>query len=385
MGKANRSPVKAGALFAAALAILLGAAAGPAFADARSESLIRQARRAAAGARTLEADLLVTQTAGRKAHRFTGQVRLMKPNYARIRLTGFPGGDQTVISDGTTLYRVNESRKEYSEAPSPPGGQGLYGIGGAAAPEAAFFAPERIAAGGTHTYAGTKTIEGKPYHVVEIAANQPPRSRRLYFGASGLPEGAELIFAAGDKPRTQMLWLKNVRLDVPMKAEEFRFTPPAGYKAPAAGPAGGAPPSEAASAPAFDLPRAGGGQVRLSELLKGRKALLLNFWFHDCEPCRVELPRLQKLYEELGPKGLEVAAINHGDPEPLVRDFARQHGVKFRLALGGKSETSVVGKAYRVEAYPTNYLIGADGKIAWHGTGFDEPEVRAALAKLGVR
>ena len=38
--------------------------------------------------------------------------------------------------------------------------------------------------------------------------------------------------------------------------------------------------------------------------------------------------------------------------------------------------------AFGVVAYPTNYLIGPDGKIVFRATGFDETALRAALEKL---
>ncbi len=40
---------------------------------------------------------------------------------------------------------------------------------------------------------------------------------------------------------------------------------------------------------------------------------------------------------------------------------------------------------YGVQAYPTNYIVGADGTVVYRSVGFDEAGLRAALAKLGVR
>lgn len=60
----------------------------------------------------------------------------------------------------------------------------------------------------------------------------------------------------------------------------------------------------------------------------------------------------------------------------------------FRVVLGGKGGTGdyALGKAYGVQAYPTNYLVSAeDGKILWRSVGFDEAGLRAELAKLGVK
>ena len=42
-------------------------------------------------------------------------------------------------------------------------------------------------------------------------------------------------------------------------------------------------------------------------------------------------------------------------------------------------------KTYGVQAYPTNYLVTSDGKIAWRGVGFNEDALRSALEKIGVK
>jgi cytochrome c-type biogenesis protein len=39
-------------------------------------------------------------------------------------------------------------------------------------------------------------------------------------------------------------------------------------------------------------------------------ATVLNFWATWCGPCRIEMPELQKLYNELGGKGLVVLAVD---------------------------------------------------------------------------
>jgi hypothetical protein len=53
----------------------------------------------------------------------------------------------------------------------------------------------------------------------------------------------------------------------------------------------------------------------------------------------------------------------------------------------GKEQGDLEGgifKQYRVDTYPTNFLIDAEGKIVYRSIGFDEAELKAALKKLGV-
>lgn len=143
-------------------------------------------------------------------------------------------------------------------------------------------------------------------------------------------------------------------------------------------------------APDFSLPTPSGGTVSLKDALKGRKALLVNFWFYGCGPCRAETPHLQRLYSELKDKGLGVVAIDLGDTVEDVRKYIAQFQVTFPVALGGtpkEGERSVFGD-YGVSVFPTNFLIDKEGKVAWHSRGFDESgiaELRAELDKLGVK
>jgi len=53
--------------------------------------------------------------------------------------------------------------------------------------------------------------------------------------------------------------------------------------------------------------------------------------------------------------------------------------------MGGRGADYTLGKAYGVKAYPTNYLIGADGKVLWRGVGFNEGALRGALAEAGIK
>ena len=53
--------------------------------------------------------------------------------------------------------------------------------------------------------------------------------------------------------------------------------------------------------------------------------------------------------------------------------------------MGGRGEKYTLGKAYGVQAYPTNYLIAPDGKIVWRSVGFDDAGLRKALGEMGLK
>jgi len=77
-------------------------------------------------------------------------------------------------------------------------------------------------------------------------------------------------------------------------------------------------------------------------------------------------------------------AVNANDSEAKVQQYINENKWSFKIVMGGQGEQYTLGKAYGVQAYPTNYLVGPDGKVLWRGVGFDETGLRAALAKAGV-
>jgi peroxiredoxin len=142
-------------------------------------------------------------------------------------------------------------------------------------------------------------------------------------------------------------------------------------------------------APQFSLPLLDGGTITLAQARQDKKALLVNFWFCGCAPCRLEFPHLQKLYEASKDRGLEILAVNQGDEKDAVVKFV-EGKYRFPVALGGSGDDAdnTVFQAYHVSSFPTSYLIDREGKIVWRGVGFG-PELKkdlsAALAALGIK
>jgi outer membrane lipoprotein-sorting protein len=245
--------------------------------DAKSDALVKKAREVMAGARTLQADMALTMTGGGDKQTATMKLRLMRPSYLDITATGLPGGTMRIISDGKDVYRVNEGEKQYKKMPA----SGLPSfLGGAGqSPMAMFFSPQGMTAGGTHKFGGTAKANGKSYQVVHVTTQEAPKNRKLYLAPNGWVEGIELSDTESGAPDKITMWLKNVRVNAPMKAEEFAYAPPEGFEMPKG-------PEESLlevgkPAPSFLLPQPGGGQLSLEEARKGKEAVLINFWFYS--------------------------------------------------------------------------------------------------------
>ena len=140
-------------------------------------------------------------------------------------------------------------------------------------------------------------------------------------------------------------------------------------------------------APDFDLPTVGGGMVSLAQACRGCKAVLVNFGFIDCAHCRTELPVLVNLNHALQGKGLTTILIDVGDTDSALRQWRIHNHVGFPVATtgSGPGANNRVLQQYGVTAYPTTYLINADGKILWRGTEeIDETTLRIALVQADV-
>jgi thiol-disulfide isomerase/thioredoxin len=131
-------------------------------------------------------------------------------------------------------------------------------------------------------------------------------------------------------------------------------------------------PEPGAAAPDFTLRDPGGGTFRFAEENAKRPVLLL-FWSIFCEPCRLDLPLLQKVHDRHKDGGLAVIAIDL-DGEPLrssVAGFLRQEGYTFRVLID-ELEDRVTFKAadpFGVAWIPTLFLVERGGKVAFSRTG----------------
>ena len=110
----------------------------------------------------------------------------------------------------------------------------------------------------------------------------------------------------------------------------------------------------------------------LSELLKTKKAVVLNFWFEGCSPCRAEFPYLENAYKKYA-EDIEVLAINPYDgTAQSVMTYAANLGLTFPVIKGeGYWQSSL-----NLTAFPTTVVIDRYGMIAMVHTG--------AVTEVGV-
>src|SRR4029079_10288868 len=96
------------------------------------------------------------------------------------------------------------------------------------------------------------------------------------------------------------------------------------------------------------------------------KVVLVNFWATWCEPCRDEIPSINKLRASLAGRPFVVLAVNLAEPESRIRRFQEKVPMEFPVLLDRDTR---VAKSWQARILPASYLIGPDGRIRYSVRG----------------
>lgn len=110
----------------------------------------------------------------------------------------------------------------------------------------------------------------------------------------------------------------------------------------------------------FSVTTPDGTVYTLSELLEEKDAVVLNFWYLQCQPCRAEFPYLQEAYEKYSDR-IEVLALNpvNADDEEIAA-FQKELGLTFPMAQCDADWERLM----QLTAYPTTVVIDRYGTIS---------------------
>lgn len=124
----------------------------------------------------------------------------------------------------------------------------------------------------------------------------------------------------------------------------------------------------------FTVTTVEGTELTLSEILKDKQAVVLNFWYTGCNPCKKEFPLLQKAYEAYSDK-LEVITMN---PIDITRDtaekiiqFRDENGLTMPMAICSSQWLSALG----IAGYPTTVIIDRYGVVCLFASAVEDEGV----------
>lgn len=112
-------------------------------------------------------------------------------------------------------------------------------------------------------------------------------------------------------------------------------------------------------APGFTLTDANGKSFPSTDLYKGKKYILLDFWASWCAPCRKEIPNLKAQYAKYAAKGFEIISVSTDQSEA---DWKKALKVE-QLPWPNFRDLSGIANMYQVRAIPSTFLLNANGVI----------------------
>jgi thiol-disulfide isomerase/thioredoxin len=92
------------------------------------------------------------------------------------------------------------------------------------------------------------------------------------------------------------------------------------------------------------------------------KVVLVNFWATWCEPCREEMPSMQRLKERFAGRSFAVLAVNYGEADTRASEFLKRSSLDLTVLLDRSQDAS---RAWRVRVLPASFLVGPDGRARY--------------------
>ncbi len=118
-------------------------------------------------------------------------------------------------------------------------------------------------------------------------------------------------------------------------------------------------------------------------LLRGR-VVLVSFFATWCFPCLAELPTLEALQKEYGPRGFQIVAVGMDlDGARVLAPFADQYALNFPVLVADEETREGQSPFGLIPALPTTFLLDEEGRVAaaWKGMAGHE-DVAQAVERL---
>jgi len=112
------------------------------------------------------------------------------------------------------------------------------------------------------------------------------------------------------------------------------------------------------------------------------KVIVLNFWATWCDPCREEMPAMQRLQDKLAGKPFVILAVDYGEGAPRIKDFLKKVPVRFTMLL---DRDTTAATAWKVKVLPTSLVIDPQQNVRFVAVGdigWDTPPVENEIMKL---
>ena len=126
---------------------------------------------------------------------------------------------------------------------------------------------------------------------------------------------------------------------------------------------GDSPPTTHAGVPVFQASDLTGEVFDLADHI-GKDVVFISFWATWCEPCKTEMPLLQRLHDDYSEKGLKVLSVSLDGPETVagVEPYIQTQGYTFQVVID--EDTSIAQSINPRTVAPFTVILGRDGQVA---------------------
>ena len=105
------------------------------------------------------------------------------------------------------------------------------------------------------------------------------------------------------------------------------------------------------------------GDTRTLDDLKG-KFVLVNFWATWCNPCKVEMPLLERLHQTLVSDKFTVLGLHVGPGPENIEEFKKLMPISFPIYVDMELEVD-----WGVPGLPTTFLLNPEGRLIYRAVG----------------
>ena len=116
-------------------------------------------------------------------------------------------------------------------------------------------------------------------------------------------------------------------------------------------------------APDFTMLDMDGNEMTLASFFG--KPIVLNFWASWCGPCKMEMPDIQKFYEEYG-EDIHFLLVSVDDSLDTAKAFIAENGYTFPVYFDA---SSMGAYTYGASSIPLTFFIDAEGNLTAYYMG----------------
>ncbi|MEP6922837.1 MAG: TlpA disulfide reductase family protein [Pyrinomonadaceae bacterium] len=125
-----------------------------------------------------------------------------------------------------------------------------------------------------------------------------------------------------------------------------------------------------------------GKNIKISDF-KG-KVVLINLWATWCGPCRMEIPELIKISEDMKGQGVEIigmtAVDDRGNNENSVKAFVKEQNVPYQIIWGSDDVTEELSNLGNF-SIPASFVLNRDGEVTAIFRGFNPKRTPQSVRK----